>query len=159
MADIGDILASTLTAATKTVDDSERAALLAQVEAVENVQAGKATLKDLLSAQDAGWLPDYYAGDQITVNAQFIATEAKETTLSGTGSVGGTVGPVTIGIQGSLAQTTRQGTQTNLAVSVTLVRQSRSKAVDNAYAALGVQATPALPTGAPTTSPALNPTK
>ncbi len=147
MADLTSLFSGILSGALTALDQSERDHLMAHVAAVQKL-GGNVTLDGILQSMQAGWLPDYFAAAELTVSAQLAMSSSRQQTIQGT--AGATLGPVQV--TGSLAQTTARAENTNLTVTATLERQSRSKAVGNAFDALLVN--PGTPPLTPPVPPA-----
>lgn len=143
MADLGDLLKGVLGSAIAAIEESESAHLQAQVTAIQALAGKTPGVDDVLKAFQAGWLPDFFAAASLEVSAQLTVTSTRERTISGSGAVG--FGPIQI--SGSLAETVRTGSNTNLGVTVTMERQSRNKSLEYALNALTAVAPPALPSG------------
>jgi hypothetical protein len=147
MPELSQILTSVLNGAIKAVEDSEREHLINQVNTVQALDGKQAGAAELLDLYEKGYLPDYFAGMELTVSAQLSMTTGRDTQIGV--SAGGNVAG--IALQGSLTETFRQATQTNLSVTVNLARQSRNRGIEHTLNSLQSLPTPALP--APQTPP------
>ena len=134
MAELGEVVGELLEGTLRAVARSESRHLRAHVEALTLLAGQEPGTAELVKVLETGWTPDFFVGSQMSVSAQLAMTTTRERKVSGGGGV--TLGPLRI--EGSLAETFQQGTQTNLAVTVDLVRQSRSRAVTAAVEALRV---------------------
>jgi hypothetical protein len=145
MPELGAIFGSLLTSVIQAVESSEKQHLQNGLDALKGVTGKTAPgLDDLAKALQSGWLPDYFIGAEIQVNAQLTMTTVRG--QSADVKVGTGLGPITI--SGGFSESFRQGTNTNLSVTCTLTRQSRTKAIENAFQALS--AAPASPVTVPT---------
>ena len=131
MADLPTLFSGILTGALGALDASEKAHLLAHVQAVEKL-GGQVDLAGVLDAINGGWLPDYFAAAELNVSAQLAMSTSRQQVVQAQGGVN--IGPIQL--TGSLAETTARGENTNVTVTCTLERQSRSKAMSNAFDAL-----------------------
>jgi hypothetical protein len=132
MPELGEILRNVLDGTVDAVETSERRHLMAQIEAVQQLSGAEPGTDELLELFKKGYLPDYFAGTELTVSAQLSMATTRERTVGGT--AGGQIGPLTV--QGSLTETFRQATQTNVSVTVILGRQSRNRSLEYALSAL-----------------------
>ncbi len=139
MPELAQIVQSLLNGTIEAIEKSEVAHLKAQIDAVKALKGKGASLDDLQSLFDNGYLPDYFAGDELTLTAQLSMTTGRER-QSGV-SAGGSIAGITV--QGSLTETFRQATQTNLSVTINLSRQSRNRAIDHTLTSLQSLPTPA----------------
>lgn len=146
MPELATIYAELLDGAVTAVARAEALRLVAHVKALQGLKGKEPGTDDLLKLLEAGYLPDYYVGAELQIAAQLTLTTARERKVSGSGAV--TFGPLKL--EGSLSETFRQATTTNLSITTTLVRQSRSKGIENVLSALSPTPVPGLPPPLPT---------
>jgi hypothetical protein len=123
MPELSEILSNVLNGAIDAVEMSERTHLMNQLDAVQRLSGAQPEMDELLELLKQGYLPDYFAGTELTISAQLSMATTRQRTTSG--SAGGQIGP--LAVQGSLTESFGQATQTNVSVTVTLVRQSRNR--------------------------------
>jgi hypothetical protein len=141
MPELAEIYSALLDGAIRAVERSEQSHLLAQADALTKLDGKAPGVEDLKAAFALGWTPDYFVGAELQISAQLTMSTARERQVGGSGGV--TFGPVQI--QGSLAESFHQATETNLSVNCVLKRQSRSAGLDYALTALSAVAAPELP--------------
>lgn len=134
MPELATIYSELLTGAVTAIAKSESAHLAAHVQAISDLNGKAPGTDDLLKAFASGWLPDFFAASELQLSAQLSMTTARERKVGGTGGV--EFGPLKL--EGSLSETFTQGTGTNLSITTTLVRRSRSSGLENALSALSV---------------------
>ena len=144
MPELIEIIGSVVDGTIRTLDASEKRHLLAQIDAISQL-AGGLTVDGLKELFDKGWLPDYLAAGQVVIAVQLAMTTGRERSSGGTGSV--EIGPLRI--SGHLSETFRQATTTNLSVTITMDRQSRSRAIEGAVESLRALPIPDAPKGGP----------
>ncbi len=134
MAELGEVVGELRAGPWGAVARAESRRLRAHVEALTLLAGQEPGTAELAKVLETGWTPDFFVGSQLSLSAQLAMTSTRERKVAGGGGV--TLGPLRI--EGSLTETFQQGTQTNLSVTVELVRQSRSRAVTGAIEALRV---------------------
>lgn len=134
MPEFSEILAATWKAAGDVVTADEGAHLLAQVKAIRQLESSEDPLTALEKLLTDGWTPDYFAGNEMTVDASLVMTTSRERTAGGGGSAA--LGPLQL--NATFANTYRQATQTNVSVQYRGVRQSRSQGLEYALQSLGL---------------------
>lgn len=140
MPQLAEIIAETLEGTLVAIDASQRRVLRAQLNVVKVLAetAPDQRLDVALRLLEEGYLPDFYAATQVQIDAQLSMTTARDRQVSGSGSV--TVGPLIL--EGSLANTFRQATTTNVAVSIQMDRESKNRGIEYIHSLF-----PALPVG------------
>lgn len=141
MPEFSEIISTALAGAIDAIETSEQAHLLNQVTAVEKLNGKTPGVADVKSLYEEGWLPDYFAASALTLDAQLSMATTRERTIGGQADVA--VGPLKL--TGSLSTSLKQATNTNVAVSITLERQSRNQGLTNAFESLTQQPIPPLP--------------
>ena len=144
MAELPRLIERTIDGVLEGLDASENRHLISHVKAIKQMavspgEDAEARLNTLLELLEGGWTPDFFAAAGVEVNGQLTMTTARrrETTVGG----GLKFGPVSL--EGSYTEEFSQGTTTNLSVRVSLVRQSRSKGLENAFSSLASLPAPA----------------
>lgn len=128
MPQLAEIITETLEGTLVAIDNSQRRVLLAQLTAVRTLAetAPEQRLEVALQLLEEGYLPDFYAATQVQLDAQLTMTTARDRQQSGGGSVN--FGPIRL--EGSMANTFRQATTTNLAVSIQMERESKNRGIE-----------------------------
>jgi hypothetical protein len=132
MPELATIYAELLNGAVSAVARAETERLAAHVEMLRKLDGKTPGVDDLLRAYQEGYLPDHFVAAELQVSAQLTMTTARERTIGANGGL--EFGPLRL--EGSLTETFQQGTTTNLSVTCTLVRQARSKGIENTLSAL-----------------------
>src|SRR5688500_15402609 len=142
MPQLSEIFSDLLMGAVEAVATAEARQLKAHVEAVQALGGEEPGTDTLIRLLDEGYVPDYFAGVDLDLSAQLSIATTRERRGSGTGGV--TFGPVKI--EGTLANSFTQATQTNLTVAATLRRQSKNAGIEHLLTSLRAL-TPAPPPG------------
>lgn len=132
MPQLSEMVGEMLEGVIRAVHRSEARHLEAQIDALERLAGSQPGTAELRSLLESGYLPDYFIGTEVHLTAQLTMSTARERTHSAGGGIG--FGPLRI--EGGLSNGFRQGTQTNLSVDLTLVRQSRNQGLAYALTAL-----------------------
>jgi hypothetical protein len=132
MPELAEVFSSVLDGVIDAAAKSEARHLSAQVKALELLAGKEPGTEDLLKLLAAGWTPDMFIGAELTIDASLAMTTSRERKVTAGGGI--TWGPLKL--EGGLANSFQQGTQTNVSVHCVLKRQSRSAGLGYALTSL-----------------------
>lgn len=143
MADIGELLDACVTAGLKAADQQIDNYLANVAKTTVKLDDGTSKVDQAVKLKEEGVTPDFWAGTRVTVAAQLTLTELEKRTIAASG--GAAFGA--INLNGSLAEETQKGSNTNLSVTIEFERQDANKYADYAIRAYDALTSVPLPTG------------
>lgn len=143
MPDIGSLLDACVSAGLKAADQQADNYLANVVKTTVALDDGTSKVTQAAALKAAGVTPDFWMGARVTIAAQLTMTTLEKRTIAASG--GGTLGPISI--QGSLAEETDDGTNTNLSVTIEFVRQDANQYAEYSVRAYQALTAVPLPTG------------